>query len=65
MLPTRRRIAAVTPGQINEAARQILRDERGATGLLLPAGEGEATTQAVTSESTPRLPPGMSGRELR
>jgi zinc protease len=59
------RIGAVTADQVNEAARLVLRDERAVTGLLLPAGEGGATTEAVTSDSAPRLSPGMSGREMR
>lgn len=59
------RIAAVTPELVNEAACQVLRDERAVTGLLLPANPQDATTQAVTSEPMPRLPAGMSGRELR
>jgi zinc protease len=59
------RIAAVTPDLVNEAAHQILRDERAVTGLLLPAGPLDATTQAITPEPTPRLPAAMTGRELR
>jgi zinc protease len=59
------RIAAVTPDSINDAARQILRDERSVTGLLLPAESLDSTTQAITSEPSSRLPAGMSGRELR
>lgn len=59
------RIAAVTPEQVNEAARQVLRDERAVTGLLLPAGSSDATTEAVTSEPSAKLPAAMSGRELR
>ncbi len=60
-----RRIAAVTPDQVSEAAKQVLRDERSVTGLLLPATPEEATTRAVTSQPAPQLPPGMSGREFR
>jgi len=59
------RIAAVTPDLVNEAARQILRDERAVTGRLLPSDPNDATTKAVTSEPAPRLPAGLSGRELR
>ncbi len=59
------RIAAVTPDSVSEAARQVLRDERSVTGLLLPAGPQDATTQAVTTEPVPRLPAGLPGRELR
>ncbi|MDR3435898.1 pitrilysin family protein [Telmatospirillum sp.] len=59
------RISAVTSDEVSEAARQILRDERSVTGLLLPASGDEATTQAVTAEPAQRLAPGMSGRELR
>ena len=33
--------AEVTPEQVNEAARAVLRDERSVTGLLLPARPGE------------------------
>ena len=59
------RVAAVTPAQVNEAARAILRDERSVTGQLLPAAAGEATTEAVTSPPSNRPPAGLSGRELR
>jgi zinc protease len=34
------RIAAVTPDQVNAAARAVLKDERSVTGLLLPAQPG-------------------------
>lgn len=60
-----RRIAAVSAADVNDAARQVLRDERAVTGLLLPADPGTATTGAVTSAPSARVPAGMSGKELR
>ncbi len=60
-----RRIAAVTVDQVTEAARHVLRDERSVTGILLPAKPGEGTVQPKPPEPPGRLPPGMSGREIR
>jgi zinc protease len=37
------RIAAITVGDVNEAARRLLRDQRSVTGLLLPAKPGQGT----------------------
>lgn len=36
------RMASVTPAQVNEALRALLKSDRSVTGLLLPAEQGEA-----------------------
>lgn len=55
------RIEAVTTEQVNKAARDVLRDERSVTGLLLPAGPGEATTEPRQGG----VSPASLGREIR
>ncbi|HEY1721374.1 MAG TPA: pitrilysin family protein [Magnetospirillaceae bacterium] len=55
------RIAAVTPDQVNEAARAILREERSVTGELLPAKPGEGPPVEPGSE----VPPETLGKSLR
>jgi zinc protease len=59
------RIAAVTPEQVRDAAKAVLRDERAVTGTLLPATEAEATTESVAKQPPSQLPAGVSGREVR
>ena len=59
------RIGAVTTAQVNDAARAVLQDQRSVIGLLLAAGPGESTTEAVTGPPGSRPPAGLSGRELR
>ena len=56
------RIAAVTPEQVNEAARAVLKDERAVTGLLLPANPSEANEDG---QPRPVRAGSFLGRELR
>jgi zinc protease len=55
------RIAAVTPEQVNEAAKAILREERSVTGMLLPAKPGEGPPH----EPGASAPPATMGRQIR
>ncbi len=55
------RIAAVTPEQVNEAARAILREERSVTGTLVPAKAGEGPPVEPGSAQ----PPSTLGRQIR
>ena len=55
----------MTTAQVNDAARAVLQDQRSVIGLLLAAGPGESTTEAVTGPPGSRPPAGLSGRELR
>lgn len=53
------RIAAVTPEQVNEAARAVLDDKASATGVLLPG------RQAAAQASTPPAVKAKPAREVR
>ena len=55
-------IAAVTLEQVNQAARDVLKDEASVTGLLLPANPGEAGDD---SEVSSKPSPASLGREFR
>ncbi len=55
------RIAAVTPDQVNAAAKAILREERSVTGTLLPAKPGEGPPV----EPGAAAPPPTLGRQIR
>jgi len=56
------RIEAVTAAQVSAAAKAVLQDQRGVTGLLLPTRPGDAT---VSDENRAQRSMGSFGRELR
>ena len=56
-----KRIAAVTPDLVNEAAKAVLRDQRSVTGMLLPTRPGDVQPgEAGQEEPIPEM-----GRSLR
>ncbi len=56
------RIAAVTPEQVNEAARAVLDETASVTGVLLPKAGGGQTAQSSSPSAVPHAQP---AREVR